>query len=208
LSEIDYTIMPLFSTPLFIKNDVFISDEEKRILKSAEYERMKAGNGYYTKDKYILNKAEGLKINIAKAISQFVYEELKVVPTIHFYITNSWVVKHEKGDWAQMHAHTNCLISGVYYFDVNKDSGRIYFHKEANHFSVFPMHMDLDITDHNILNAKAWNFIPENGQLFLFPSWLQHSVSENKSDQERHSLAFNVYIKGKIGTKEFQMEIK
>ena len=208
MNEVDYTIMPLFSTPLYIKENVFISDEEKNILKSVEYERMESDNGYYTKDKYILNKTEGLKINISKAINQFVYEELKVVPTIHFYITNSWAVKHKKNDWAQLHTHTNCLISGVYYFDVNEDSGRLFFHKEANHFSVFPMHMDLDITEHNILNSKAWNFTPKNGQLFLFPPWLQHRVSANESDQERYSLAFNVYIKGKIGSQEYQLEIK
>ena len=77
MNEVDYTIMPLFSTPLYIKENVFISDEEKNILKSVEYERMESDNGHYTKDKYILNKTEGLKINISKAINQFVYEELK-----------------------------------------------------------------------------------------------------------------------------------
>ena len=68
--------------------------------------------------------------------------------------------------------------------------------------------MDLGFKEFNILNSKNWSFVPKNNQLFIFPPWLLHSVSNNESDQERYSLAFNVYIKGKIGTQEFQLEIK
>ena len=50
--------------------------------------------------------------------------------------------------------------------------------------------------------------MPKNNQLFIFPSWLLHSVSNNESDQERYSLAFNVYIKGKIGTQRISIRNK
>ena len=56
--------------------------------------------------------------------------------------------------------------------------------------------------------AQSFEFELYHNQLFIFPPWLLHGVSNNESDQERYSLAFNVYIKGKIGTKEFQLEMK
>ena len=187
-----------------------MSSSEELHLKSSEYERMHSKNGSYTTDKYILDKPElsSLKNNILKCVNQFVFEELRVSSDVEFYITNSWAVKHRKGDWAHNHSHTNSILSGIYYIDVNEDSGELNFSKEANHFTIFPMHLDLDVKNYNILNSKNWSFLPKNNQLFIFPPWLLHSVSNNESDQERYSLAFNVYIKGKIGTKEFQLEIK
>jgi len=42
----------------------------------------------------------------------------------------------------------------------------------------------------------------------MFPSSTIHNVGENKTNTNRHSLAFNVHVKGKLGTKEFQLDIK
>jgi hypothetical protein len=36
--------------------------------------------------------------------------------------------------------------------------------------------------------------------IVLFPSYLVHSVKTKDDDSERVSLAFNVYLKGKIGS--------
>ena len=50
--------MPLFSTPIYIKEYVPILDKEIQYLKSHEYERMSSKNGDYTKDKYVLDNPE------------------------------------------------------------------------------------------------------------------------------------------------------
>jgi len=126
LSEIDYKMVPLFSTPLFIKEDIFIEESTKSFLRNQNFERMWTNNGDYGVDKYILNKPEcaSLKDKLNDAIKKYAYIELRAQENIKFYITNSWVVRHKPGDWAQDHVHTNSIISGVYYFDVSgeKDS--------------------------------------------------------------------------------------
>ena len=33
---------------------------------------------------------------------------------------------------------------------------------------------------------------PEAGRMYVFPGWLEHGVEENKSDQDRVSIGFNV----------------
>jgi len=210
LGEVDYTVVPLFSTPLFVKEYLEISDDEKEYIKSFDYERMISNNGDYTKDKYVLNNPKLNKLNsrIIECVKQFVFEELRVSSDVQFYITNSWAVKHLKGDWAQPHVHTNSIFSGVCYLDVDDNSGDLSFHKEGRTNSVFPINLDLEVSTYNVLNSKIWKFTPKNNQLFIFPPWLLHGVDENKSDKERYSLAFNVYIKGKIGIQEFQLEIK
>ena len=48
---------------------------------------------------------------------------------------------------------------------------------------------------------------PKNDLLFIFPSPLYHSVSTKKGDNERISLAFNTFFKGKIGTEKDLTEL-
>jgi len=210
LAKVDYKILPLFSTPIFIKEDLPITEEEIDYLKSTKFQRMNSKNGDYSTDKYVLDspQTQKLKQHISHNVNRFVFDELKVNSNIEFYMTNSWVVKHSKGDWAQNHVHTNCILSGIYYFDVTDNSGDIHFAKEYNHTTVFPMHLDLDYTEWNLLNCKSWSFKPKNNELYLFPPWLGHSVSDNESDLDRYSIAFNFYVKGKIGSQEYQLEIK
>jgi ectoine hydroxylase-related dioxygenase (phytanoyl-CoA dioxygenase family) len=46
------------------------------------------------------------------------------------------------------------------------------------------------------------------GTIVLFPSHLNHSVEENLSNQNRYSIAFNFFVKGKFGKEEYQLELK
>ena len=51
-----------------------------------------------------------------------------------------------------------------------------------------------------IWNLKTEKVSVKEGDLLLFPSWTIHSVDLNKTkDQERISLAFNTFPKGRMG---------
>ena len=75
MNEVDYTVMPLFNTPIYIKEYVPISDEEKNILKTLDYERMDTDNGYFSKDKYVLENPElvNLKEHILDCVNEFTF---------------------------------------------------------------------------------------------------------------------------------------
>ena len=45
------------------------------------------------------------------------------------------------------------------------------------------------------------------GKLVVFPSNLMHRVEENKSDENRYSLAFNLFCKGNLGHNESQLTL-
>ena len=212
MSEIDYKMVPLFSTPLFVKHGILADESTKNFLINQNFERMFSNNGDYGVDKYILNKPEctSLKDKLNDAIKKYAYIELRAQENIKFYITNSWVVRHKPGDWAQDHVHTNCILSGVYYFDVTGegDCGEFTLTREVGKNGVFPHSCDIDVRDWNLFNSKIWTMIPQNGDVYMFPSSTIHNVSKNKTNNDRHSLAFNVHVKGKLGTKEFELDIK
>ena len=45
---------------------------------------------------------------------------------------------------------------------------------------------------YNEYTSDIWNIIPEEGKLVLFPSWLEHEVDQNLSQEKRISISFNL----------------
>ena len=95
------------------------------------------------------------------------------LPSIHNSYPPFWFNIAKIGELTGVHDHAQfSSISGVVYLKSNLLSGDLYFKKEAED--------DLLI-------------IPEVGKMVLFPSHLKHGVHPNQSDDDRISLAFNLY---------------
>ena len=74
-------------------------------------------------------------------------------------------------------------ISGVFYISIPKPGmGNITFYNDA------PPYM-------KELHSKSMSIEPKENTLILFPSWLEHSVSQSKSDEPRISMSFNYLSK-------------
>ena len=54
----------------------------------------------------------------------------------------------------------------------------------------------------NLWNSDSWYFLVESGDILIFPSNLEHmveTVEESENRDVRISLAFNTFVKGKLG---------
>ena len=51
----------------------------------------------------------------------------------------------------------------------------------------------------NIYNSPINRLTPKPNEIILFSSSLTHMVEQNTSSQPRHSIAFNTFVKGKLG---------
>tara|TARA_B100000035_G_C20880335_1_gene500265 strand:- start:13 stop:621 length:609 start_codon:yes stop_codon:yes gene_type:complete len=110
-----------------------------------------------------------------------------------FKITTSWFTKSIKNNIGDFHNHGNNFYSGIYYIDVDDDTGDI----EFSDFT--PSSFDLNTTEFNIDNSKSWRVKPENDLIIFFPSEMYHKIHLNKSEKNRYSLAFNIFPIGRIG---------
>jgi len=99
------------------------------------------------------------------------------------------------------HGHFGDDISGVYYIKTPNECGNIIFeHPIKDIYDYY--HLDVENrVEVNTYNARTWWFPSEVKMLYLFPSWLNHSVEINKNKtEERISIAFNTYhVKGVKG---------
>lgn len=112
-----------------------------------------------------------------------------------FVITNCWANINPKGHSHQAHTHPNNFLSGVYYVRAPENSGDIEFHDPRQQAVVLVP----KVNERNPFNAWKQSITPKEGQLLMFNSWFQHLVQENRSDEERISISFNVMLKGEVG---------
>ena len=196
-------IIPLFSTPIYQSQIEPVTSDELSSVTALVFD------GNYSADKYVLEREEfaSLKSKIEKVLNRYVYTGLNVASHIQFYITNSWVVKHEKGDSAHLHRHDNSLLSGVVYIQTDERSGAIVF-DVGSPSSIFPPAIRVEYSNLNLFNSPSWAHYPFDNDILIFPSHVLHKVEENKSDTTRYSLSFNVFLRGRLGEGMSILDIK
>ena len=100
-------------------------------------------------------------------------------------LKSMWANINYQGDVNWPHRHQGD-ISGVYYINVNDDSGDLTLDN-------FSYNIQTKISNHlQQLHGKVIK--PKNDMLVLFDSNCWHSVSKNKSNTPRMSVSFNCWI--------------
>jgi hypothetical protein len=85
--------------------------------------------------------------------------------------------------------------------NADKDTDKIHFNNNRHNV------IDIQTENFNPFNSGSWWFPVETGQVLLFPSSLVHHVETKKGTNTRISLAFNIFIKGTIGSKKKLTEL-
>lgn len=129
-------------------------------------------------------------INLKNRIIQSTYEYLNKIGwtgSREISITNSWINISDFGEDNTQHCHPGYDISGTYYFRVSEEQGPIAFYNPNNiaFAGIFPQ---------GPMCPQTSNIVPDDGDVILFPSWLNHSVRKNNSQEQRISIAFNIDI--------------
>jgi uncharacterized protein (TIGR02466 family) len=205
--------MPEFKThnlwpiPVY-EAEIPVKQEWEDAVINLEYERTHINNSDISKDRYILNNIPDLKSDIENHCELFVRKYLTVEDNAKFYLQNSWCNIHGPNEYSQIHYHASSLLSGVYYPIVPKNSGGISFHKNGIYTNIFHQSIRFEYDELNNLTAEKYTLNINNGTIVLFPSHLEHSVERNNSNENRYSIAFNFYVKGKFGKEEYELEIK
>lgn len=149
-----------------------------------------------SEDNYLIDKSEmtALKDFFLQSSNHFFREIYQPKNQTQLRITQSWGNYTTPGQYHHKHAHPNSLVSGVYYVQTNPGLDRIYFYKSGYQQIKFP-------TDtYNNFNSESWWFDAVQGQLILFPSYLEHMVQSVTEDKvTRISLSFNTFPTGHIG---------
>ena len=188
-----------FSTPVWINeinNSENINTELKNYIykekeKNPEGARKSNVNGWHS-DEFDL-KNENLK-NFISEISKNIESAIKDMnwdlETQIIKITSMWSIINNKDAFNEKHHHGNSALSAAYYVKAKQNAGNIVFYdpRQANVFH-HPTSKEV-----NSVNAQVQSVTPKAGTLVLFPSYLEHKVNPNLSNDERIVISFNVSL--------------
>jgi uncharacterized protein (TIGR02466 family) len=116
-------------------------------------------------------------------------DDVKFIDQAFLRVESMWININHPYSYNSNHIHPNSYISGVYYVKVPENSGNLVLRHPSNLISIFTP-SDV-IKQFNTMNSSKWNIIPNDGDLVMFPSWIEHEVTQNISGEDRISFAFN-----------------
>jgi len=193
---INSTIHSIFPTPIyFTKLDRKFKKQEIKIFELYRKKFIPNIGNKTSINNYILELKEfkELKKDINLIIQDYFNKVIDTSNKIIPYITQSWLNYTDQNQYHHKHSHPNSLVSGVLYINADEKNDRIQFFNDKHET------IDIEVKDYNLFNSKSWWFPVKTGELILFPSSLKHMVDIKKGNNTRISLAFNVFIKGKLG---------
>jgi uncharacterized protein (TIGR02466 family) len=131
-------------------------------------------------------KVEGLKKKIQAAVDDYA----QTLGISRLKITGSWFNILGKGGKVNAHRHEMSVVSGALYVKADPGSIGLKLHSPLAQVRMFEFAERM--TD---LNSNFWVVPCVQGQLVLFPSWLEHSTDANQTDN-RITVSFNTnYVK-------------
>jgi len=110
-----------------------------------------------------------------------------------FFVDNIWININNYKDSNERHFHPGSILSGVFYVKVPKDSGMLKFYNPLG--NIIGPTLENKVDKWNEKNSVVMLVKPKENNLFIFPSWLEHSVLPNlNKTEERISFSFNAKI--------------
>jgi len=187
-----------FATPIYVKDvgtPEFNAQLEQNIINWSRQDKgvQKTNvNGWHSPTDMHLKPEYKMLVDILYQAQQFIYkdESLDNEP----FLGNMWANINPPGGYNRAHTHPNSLWSGVYYVKAPINSGHLKVEDPKPSINISrPRRKQGQLPKH------LWNevhFEPIAGRLIMFPSWLNHCVDTNQSNDIRISVSFNFLQKG------------
>jgi len=191
----DIKCVELFKTPGFIYNldlnikafNKFCYDYQKKNKKG----RVVSNQGSYQSNLLDLNHKllKPIVTHLNELLSTVSFDIMKFTDPVK--ITDMWFNINFPNGYNLQHNHPHSVLSGVFYLECNKDSGKIVFIDKDDKNWFFKSNK---IKEFNQYNSAVWTIQPEANTCIIFPSWLQHYVEQNQSKKNRISFSFNAHF--------------
>lgn len=96
-----------------------------------------------------------------------------------------WANVHDKNGFNHGHIHREAALSGCFYLSVPDGGGSICFHDPR------PATLYTQPLGKGVNKWEKISISPKAGTFIIFPSWLEHSVEPNESEDKRYAIAMN-----------------
>ena len=140
----------------------------------------------------ILNK---LHISIKEVMREIVIHN-QYRSNIKIEYDGMWANVNRYKDFNVSHVHPQCDWSGVYYVKTPEDCGLLSF-TDPRKISMLrrdELYQNAETTTIPPDHTGYISIVPKEGELIIFPAYLEHQVLPNRTDDPRISISFNIKI--------------
>tara|TARA_R100001509_G_C4849109_1_gene209430 strand:+ start:437 stop:1021 length:585 start_codon:yes stop_codon:yes gene_type:complete len=189
-----HTVFPVTIAAIKNKNHKIFQNNLIKECKKIKKQIKKGGNNWsvstfntcgsynLTKNKNFKNLHDWIFKQVTKYAHQIGYENCKIK------CLDSWFNIYNKYEYQERHEHLPNDISAVYYLKTPEKSGNIRFYSHE------PSGVKYCYVKNNPLTWKTYWIKSEEGLLLIFKSNLMHEVEQNKSSQQKISMALNFKV--------------
>jgi uncharacterized protein (TIGR02466 family) len=193
---ISHEVHPLFAEPYFRANiGGTITPEQITFIQNLKM--VNNTENLISENLYIFEEPE-LR-SIGKAVQEVldIYARDVLCIPQKLYVTQSWSLVCKPGIGMHGHSHSNSILSGSLYYAPmpTPPSGMVF----TRHVSYQQIDLPPAPDKRNIFNTPITRIMPKQNDVILFSSRLTHLVEQNQSNTPRHSIAFNTFVRGKLG---------
>tara|TARA_Y100001972_G_scaffold84497_1_gene102868 strand:- start:2569 stop:3171 length:603 start_codon:yes stop_codon:yes gene_type:complete len=192
--DIRYSIDKIFPVPIHTISIDNFSQLQTQFIELAYQERIKnqgrtASNvGGYQSKPFLLRERNDV-------LSQTLLNIITNLPcfkkSIEFDIS-AWVNINKSGDSNQNHNHPATNLAGVLWIKIPKNSGNIKLLSPYNFTAYGELFSYIDEFQKQTNCYYDYKYEPKEGAMIIFPAHLIHKVEENKSNEDRISVSFNI----------------
>lgn len=191
-----YDVQALFAEP-YLRADIShaISDEQRAFIKGLKMVQNQTNQ--ISENLYIFEEPElaSIKEAVQEVLDIYARDVMGISQTL--YVTQSWSLINQPQVGMHGHSHSNSLVSGsLYYCELPQPVSNMIFDR---HRSYQQLELHPEKERRNLYNTPLNVVQPRANEVVLFSSGLQHFVEANAANEPRYSIAFNTFIKGKLG---------
>lgn len=191
----------ILNASLFPARSRFLKDLEKEILKISEVDLegqdwsetnyLFGYTSYGSMDQLhrFSSSFNDLKKKIDKHVATYVKELGWNINPKELNLSKMWVNIMPKGTIHTGHIHPLSVVSGTFYVSLPKKNVPALKFEDPRFARMMATPPKKQIVATKNLNF--FSFIPKQGDVVLFESWLRHEVVQNNSDDLRISVSFN-----------------
>ena len=194
-------ILKYFPQPIFrykVENyKTFNKELEEYIYKLREEDNegvVRSNRGGWHSKSFKVKEKGSIQNRFTLELSKYIFDAIKcygwkcIPETI--VVSEMWAIINKPNDFNVIHTHPNSYLSAAYYVKAPEKAGRFVI-ENTNTVATHSYPVPEKKTEYNI---KAAALDIKEGDLLLFPAYLPHKVNENKSDEDRIVISFNVNI--------------
>ena len=134
-------------------------------------------------------KESPISIVLAKGLGKSVFTSCNQQLAVH---VEYWIMINHKNTSNSMHTHPRAHLSGVMWIKAPENSGDLRI-MNPNHFeSHSEIRSYIKDVKQNTNIHESYHYLPIEGKMVTFPPHVYHEVKENKSEEDRIAVAYNI----------------